>query len=258
MPLRYWVFVFLTLGLTAAVSVATYRSSQLLRRWQPDRNLLLLFSENVIRLLLIALCIGLGWLSGLPPAQLGWAFAGWQSDLIRGLVWGAVMAGGFYMATTWIVARSGERFYSPIVVDAVLPRSARELLWTSLAMIGVVAAEELLFRSLLIGGLQPILPAALLLTLTSVLFGVLHLPQGAWGVFGAALAGALLGSALPAHGQHSGPARRPLRDKHGADRAGHARSARTHFRPPVARRLTALPSARPADRRHRPARCAES
>ena len=88
MPLRYWVFVFLTLGLTAAVSVATYRSSQLLRRWQPDRNLLLLFSENVIRLLLIALCIGLGWLSGLPPAQLGWAFAEWQSDLIRGLVWG--------------------------------------------------------------------------------------------------------------------------------------------------------------------------
>ena len=158
MPLRYWVFVFLTLGLTAAVSVATYRSSQLLRRWQPDRNLLLLFSENIIRLLLIALCIGLGWLSGLPPAQLGWAFAGWQSDFdTRDCCGAAVMAGGFYHGHHLDCGpQRGNDSTRPSSWTPSFRAAPVSFCWTALAMIGVVAAEELLFRSLLIGGMQPI------------------------------------------------------------------------------------------------------
>jgi membrane protease YdiL (CAAX protease family) len=64
----------------------------------------------------------------------------------------------------------------------------------------------MLFRSLLLGGLQPIAPAALLLVLSSVLFGVLHLPQGAWGIAGAALAGALLGALFLVSGSILAPA----------------------------------------------------
>lgn len=193
MPPRYWLFVTLTLALTAVVSLATYRSSRLLQHWKPDRNLLLLLSENAIRIVLIALCLVLGWLSGLPAETLGWSFAGWRSDLLQGLLWGVGMAAAFYLATKWIVVRSGERHYSRVVVEAMLPRDNRELAWTVLAMVGVVVTEELLFRSLLLGGLQPILPAPILVMTTSVVFGVLHLPQKSWGVVGATAAGALLG-----------------------------------------------------------------
>jgi membrane protease YdiL (CAAX protease family) len=193
---RYWSFVLLTILLASAVSIATYRSARLLQVWKPDSNLLLLMSENVVRLLLIAICIGLGWLSGLPPAQLGWSFAGWQITIVQGLLWGAGMAGLFYVTTQFIIATTGERYYSPVVVEAMLPRNARELGLTAIAMVGVVMAEELLFRSLLLGGLQPIAPAMMLLLLTSLIFGILHLPQGVWGMVGATAAGVLLGSLL--------------------------------------------------------------
>jgi membrane protease YdiL (CAAX protease family) len=193
MPLQYSVFVVMTLAMTAAVGLVAIRTGQLLQRWQPDRNLLLLPGENLVRLLLIAICIGLGLLSGLPPEMLGWTLAQWPDALFRGLLWGMAMAAGIYAVTQWIVARSGEKYYSRIVLDAILPQNAREMLWTALAMFGVVILEELLFRSLLLGGLQPILPASALLAITSILFGTLHLPQGAWGVVGAAMAGLLLG-----------------------------------------------------------------
>ena len=206
MTLRYWIFVILTLLLTTGVSLATYRSAKLLQRWQPEQNLLFLMSENIIRLLLVALCLGLGWLSGLPPQQFGWTAIAWQQALVQGLLLGVLMAASFYLGTRWIVARSGEKFYSRTIVESMLPRTGPELVLTAIVMVGVVAAEEMLFRSLLLGGLQPIAPAALLLVLSSVLFGVLHLPQGAWGIAGAALAGALLGALFLVSGSILAPA----------------------------------------------------
>jgi membrane protease YdiL (CAAX protease family) len=206
MPTRYWIFVVLTLLLTSGVSFATYRSAKLLQVWQPNQNLLFLMSENIIRLLLVALCLGLGWLSGLPPDQFGWTLNAWRQALAQGLLLGALMAATFYVGTRWIVARSGEKYYSRTIIEAMLPRTGQELALTAVVMIGVVAAEELLFRSLLLGGLLPILPAMLLLALTSVMFGVLHLPQGAWGVAGAALAGALLGGLFLLSGSILAPA----------------------------------------------------
>ena len=50
-----------------------------------------------------------------------------------------------------------------------------------------------MFRSLLIGGLSPLLPTAWLIVGFSVVFGLLHSPQGAWGMVGAGAAGALFG-----------------------------------------------------------------
>jgi membrane protease YdiL (CAAX protease family) len=57
-----------------------------------------------------------------------------------------------------------------------------------------VLLEELLFRSLLIGGLSPLLPAPLLMVLVSFLFGALHAPQGLWGMVGAGAAGIIFGA----------------------------------------------------------------
>lgn len=192
MAFTYWLFVTGTLALTALIGYNTYLSAQLLRRWRPAQNLLLLPGENLIRLLLIALCIGLGWLSGLEPSQLGWVWPDDAAPLLRGLAWGAVLALVFAGLTLWIVRRTGQRFYSPVVVQAIVPRSRGELVWVCLAMVPVVLLEELLFRSLLLGGLAPVLPVPLLVIGWSLFFGLLHSPQGVWGMVGAGLGGVLL------------------------------------------------------------------
>lgn len=192
MALTYWLFVAGTLALTALIGYTTYLSAQLLRRWRPAQNLLLMPGENLIRLLLTAFCLGLGWLSGLEPHQLGWIWPDGLAPVLRGLVWGGVLALVFASTTLWVVRRTGQRFYSPVVVQAIVPRNRRELLLVGLAMGPVVLLEELLFRSLLVGGLAPILPVPLLIIGWSLFFGLLHSPQGAWGMAGAGLGGVLL------------------------------------------------------------------
>jgi membrane protease YdiL (CAAX protease family) len=60
-------------------------------------------------------------------------------------------------------------------------------------MVPVVVLEELLFRSLLLAGLAPLAPQPLLLVAAGLAFGLMHSPQGAWGMIGAGLAGMGLG-----------------------------------------------------------------
>jgi membrane protease YdiL (CAAX protease family) len=193
MPLRYWLFVWLTLGLATFVGYGTYRTALLLRSWRPDRNLLLLPGENLARLALILLCVGLGLLSGLDPGRLGWQWEAVAPQLLGGIAAGAALALLFYAATRWVVAAGGNRFYSPTVLEIIVPRSQAEFWAVAAVMVSVVLLEELLFRSLLLGGLLPILPAPLLIIAGGILFGALHSPQGVWGMAGAGLAGMALG-----------------------------------------------------------------
>lgn len=200
MPVSYASFVVLTLGLTGMIAFMTYRTGQLLRHWQPDRNLLLVPAENLIRILLIATCIGLGVLSGLPPQQLGWTLDIWPAAVAWGILWGAALALVFYFSTQWLVKRTGRRYYSPAVAEAVVPRQRAEYWPVMAAMLPVVILEELLFRSLLIGGMEPIVPAPILLAGTAIIFGIMHAPQGLWGIAGASLAGLVLGALFLAFG----------------------------------------------------------
>ncbi|GIV77264.1 CPBP family intramembrane metalloprotease [Litorilinea aerophila] len=193
MPLRYWLFVAVTLGLTAFIGYGTYSTARLLRTWRPNRNVLLLPAENLFRLLLILVCGGLGQLSGLPHTQLGWTFPRAGDQVVLGISLGVMLALFFYGATRWLTARTGHRYYSPLLLEIIVPRTAWELLGVLLALIPVVLLEELLFRSLLVGGLLPILPAPLLVVGWGILFGLMHSPQGLWGMTGASLAGIFLG-----------------------------------------------------------------
>lgn len=192
MNINVWLFTILTFALVAFLSYGTYATARLLRTWQPDRNLLLLPAENLLRLVLIALCIILGLLSGAPPAQLGWVFPAIGQQLLWGTVWGVGLALFFYSSTKWLVYATGQRFYSSVVIQAITPRSRRELVLVLLVMAPVVLVEELLFRSLLIGGFALFLPLPLLIIGWSLLFGLLHAPQGIWGMLGAGLGGLLL------------------------------------------------------------------
>ncbi|MFN8487063.1 MAG: CPBP family intramembrane glutamic endopeptidase [Caldilineaceae bacterium] len=193
MPIRYWLFISLTLCLVGFVGYGVFMTNRLLRTWQPDRNLLLIPSENGLRLVLIGVCLLLGLISGLSRAQLGWVFANVNHQLLLGGLWGGGLALFFYATTRWVMRQSGERFYSTVIIKAVVPHNQQEFFLVSLAMLSVVALEELLFRSLLLGGLTPVLPGFLLVLVGGLLFGLMHVPQGIWGMIGAAGAGMLLG-----------------------------------------------------------------
>lgn len=200
MDWRYWLFVTLTLVLTAALGVATVATTRLLRTWRPQHNPLLLPGEVLMRLALVAVCVGLGWLSGRPFAALGWTLDYWPVWLVLGVVLGAALGAAFFFATRWVVARTGHRFYSPILTEILAPRDGVELAWMALAFVPAVALEELLFRSLWIGGFSVMAPAGLWLLASALIFGLLHGAQGLWGMAGATLAGLILGLLFLASG----------------------------------------------------------
>jgi membrane protease YdiL (CAAX protease family) len=190
--MRYTLFVLLTLILLAGIGWITYQTARLLRVWTPDSNLLLAPAENALRLGLIVLCIGLGLLSGLPPVVLGWTWDDAGAAIGWGVVAGVALSLLLTGASVLALRRWGQTIYSPLVVLNILPASRREWLLVLLALFPAVLLEELLFRSLLVGGLSPLAPAWLLVIGISLLFGLLHTPQGALGVAGTALAGLVL------------------------------------------------------------------
>jgi membrane protease YdiL (CAAX protease family) len=193
MTAAYLLFVALTLLLTMLVGYATFRTNRLLAQWPLDQNPLLHPGENVVRVFLVALCIGLGLLSGLPAAALGWDTRAILPQVGWGSVAGLLIAAFYYITTRLVVAHSGTRHYSTRVLRIIVPRRAADFPAIALAMLPVVAMEELLFRSLLIGGLTPLLPLWVLLPASALLFGLMHSAQGGWGVIGVTVGGLALG-----------------------------------------------------------------
>jgi len=61
-----------------------------------------------------------------------------------------------------------------------------------MALLPAAALEELLFRSLPLGGLTWLVPPWWLMWPLALFFGLLHWPQGAWGVVGTTLAAIVL------------------------------------------------------------------
>ncbi len=178
----YILFVLGSLGLTAALAWATYQSARLLRSVPVSENLLLAPVENIVKCVLVLACIALGALSGASAAQLGWTFEhGWR-DIGLGIVVGMVtqvFANGVTLAAinVW-----GKEIYSPVVMRNIMPRTRPEWLLVPAALGLGVALEEVLFRSLLIGGLSVTVPLPILVIGFAAIFGLMHSPQGALGV----------------------------------------------------------------------------
>ncbi len=171
-----------TLLLTALLGWITYRSHLLLQEFQPDFNLLLSLPEIFVRLLLVGFCLLLTWLSGLSPTELGLDFANPQQMITIGLAVGLITVVVINLLTHWAIRRFGRQIYSPQVVKNILPHRPAEWFLVTLAFLPAVAMEELLFRTLWLGCFQPIIPVWLLILITSVLFGLMHQPQGQLGM----------------------------------------------------------------------------
>lgn len=178
--------------LTALLAWITYRSNLLLKEYQPNFNLLLSPPELIVRVLLVGLCLAMAWTSGLPASQLGFV----TDDPLRTIALGVGLGLGIVLLvnllTTWSISRFGRGIYSPLVIRNILPRRPVEWGLVAIAFLPAVAMEELLFRTLWLGVFGEIVPLSLLIIVTSILFGIMHQPQGQLGVIIAGGVNALL------------------------------------------------------------------
>lgn len=168
--------------LTAFLGWVTYRSHLFLKEFQPEFNLLLSLPEVMARLLLVGVCLLLAWLSGLPAAQLGWSVDNPRQTLLAGVVGGMVTVLAINLVTNWSIRRFGPQIYSPLLIRNILPRRRLEWGLTALALLPPVLMEELLFRSLWLGCFSQMIGWPVLIVGTSIIFGLMHQPQGRLGM----------------------------------------------------------------------------
>ncbi|NOZ51187.1 MAG: CPBP family intramembrane metalloprotease [Chloroflexi bacterium] len=185
------LFIIGLLLVLSFMSFATFRTGQLLHAWVPEENIALLPFENLARLGLIGLLLGLGWSSGRGASALGWLPSAPAADVGLGLLAGLGLSLALLPPTLW-VRRHRPQWYSDVVMRSIRPRTARQWPLVILALIPMAVMEELLFRSLLLGGFAPYVQVIYFAVAVSILFGLLHLPQGEWGVVAVTLVGLAL------------------------------------------------------------------
>jgi membrane protease YdiL (CAAX protease family) len=183
-----WLFAAGVAVLMMLVGYGTVRTGRLLRVWTPPRNLLLSGPDSLAHCLLIGLCLLLGATVGPGPDQLGWQTDHLTQYLLAGTVAGLALATALNLGGQAAVRHWGPQVSSTKLLQCVLPIDSREWFGVTLALVPAAALEELLYRSLPLGGLGCLLQPWLLLWPLALLFGLLHWPQGGWGVAGATLA----------------------------------------------------------------------
>ncbi len=185
------LFVFGLLVILIFIAYATYRTNQALQVWTPEENLLLSLPENIARFVFIALGVGLGFLSGEDFHTLGWQPLDPLGDIFIGIGLGVILPLLLYYPSRWIETHHPE-WYSDIVVKSIRPRHPGQWPWVILALLPVALMEELYFRSLLLGAFAPHVNIVAFVIGVSVIFGLLHMPQGEWGVVGVILVSLVL------------------------------------------------------------------
>lgn len=178
--------------LMLGLGLATWYSGRLLRHFIPPQNVLLTLPDTAFRLLLILLCVALGAVLGPGPAALGWGVTNLPSDALIGLLAAAVLTPAFTWAGQAVVGRWGPQVYDNRLLRAIVPANQREWAGVVVALLPAALLEELLFRSLPLGGLAWAIAPWVLMWPLSLLFGLMHASQGQWGVVGTALMGLML------------------------------------------------------------------
>ena len=135
----------------------------------------------------MVLCILLGITVGPGPASLGWQTTRLGQDLALGVALGLLLAAAINVGGRLAVRRWGAEVLSTKLLQCILPMNRKEWAGVLLALLPAAALEELLFRSLPLGGLSWLVPPWWLLWPLALLFGLLHWPQGGWGVTGTAI-----------------------------------------------------------------------
>ena len=188
-----------SLSLLGFLSWSTYQSGKILQENPPDTNLLLSTPENVARFVLIGLCLGLGLASDLDLTRLGWTLADPLTLPLQRRRPGRGRADPAQLAHApgGEPARAPSKdIYSPVVVRLILPKTRREAVLVALAFLPAVFMEEMLFRSLLVGGFSVLFNPWILGMVWAMVFGTMHLPQGSLGMIATSFIGFILAGAF--------------------------------------------------------------
>jgi membrane protease YdiL (CAAX protease family) len=178
--------------LILTLGAATWYSGRLLRRLIPPVNLLLTLPDTLLRLVLILVCIALGLWLGPGVGALGWRTDRLVQDALIGAAAAVLLAPGFMWVGYVVVRRWGPEIYDNRLLRAIVPVNRGEWFGVVLALAPAAVLEELLFRSLPLGGLTWLASPWVLMWPFSLLFGLMHASQGQWGLVGTALMGLLL------------------------------------------------------------------
>jgi membrane protease YdiL (CAAX protease family) len=170
--------------LIVALGAATFQSGRILRRITPPVNLLLTLPDNLLRVLLIALCLWLGNSVGPGAPALGWSLEHFLRDASLGALVGLLLAPPLQWASAAAVRRWGNEVYDNLVLRAIVPANRGEWVAVALALLPAAFLEELIFRSLPLAGLSWLISPWVLMWPLALLFGLLHWPQGPLGVAG--------------------------------------------------------------------------
>jgi len=154
-------------------------------------NLLLSIPEFVFKLVLLGLCMGL--VSSLttlnPEKYVGWPSDNPSFDVVIGASVGLVVQFAVNLTSNVAIRVFGKSIYSPQVMKSVVPKSQREWFLILLPLLLAVAAEELIFRGMLIGGFSLVVNPWVMAVASSIIFGIMHSPQGLLGIIMTALVG---------------------------------------------------------------------
>ncbi|RME12521.1 MAG: CPBP family intramembrane metalloprotease, partial [Ardenticatenia bacterium] len=180
------------LGFVAMMTVETARLLAITDEPLPF-NPLLHPLETAFRLALLLLCAGLMLVSGLPREQFGVVPFNPMRDLAMAAFLGVVLAWVVNAFSMGLLPRLRPGLYAPTAMRLLRPRTRDEVAPVVLAALPAAALEEMLFRALLVGGFSLWAPAPLLVVLSSLLFGFLHMAQGVWGVLLTAALGMVMG-----------------------------------------------------------------
>lgn len=188
-----FVFVAGTVVLTVALTYMTAATARVLRRGPLPYNPLLHPLEVLFRFGLLAVCLVLLWWSGFSPAQFGFVRFSIPRDLFLGAGLGIVLVWGVNLFSVLLLSDTSAGFYSKHALFSMRPTSAAEMVLTALATLPAAALEELLFRSMWIGGFSVWLSVPALIVAIAILFGVMHVAQGLWGILVTGIVGVLFG-----------------------------------------------------------------
>ncbi len=182
-----------TVVLTAVIVYLTALTAALLRERALPFNPLLHPAENAFRLLLIGAGVGLIGISGLPAEQFGLLPVPAWADIAVALGSGVAGAWAINGVSKVAVKDLSPGWYSKNALQSLRPRSAGQLVAVCLAALPAALLEELLFRAMWVGGFSTWFPPGIMVLLSALLFGSVHVAQGRWGVLMASAMGVVLG-----------------------------------------------------------------
>ncbi len=192
------VFLIGTLGLVAFLFWAAYQSDRALKTKKVEikGNLLLSVPEFLFKLVLLGICFGLA--NSLTVERVD-KYIGWPSkqpiaDLVIGLVIGLVTVFAVNVISIAAIRIWGKGIYSPQIIKGMLPRNQIEWLLIIPPLFVAVAVEEMLFRALLIGGFSTVVNPWVMAVAGSIIFGVMHAPQGNLGIILVGIVGLMFGT----------------------------------------------------------------